>query len=187
VGGNLTFLGTGSVVLGIIGGIYGPLFIYCNTQVNKIRKRVLDKNWKKVIETPILCFITASVLFFVPYIRGHCLHKNSLQKTAEDTGLHRVWCDSNNPLEPLEEMYSPLATLYWASEGGIIRNMMNSHFYITMQNEWIFIFVWAFFMSITYGTNVPSGLFLPGMIIGSAVGQLYARCLAHFELVPRDE
>jgi hypothetical protein len=28
---NFGVLGTGSVVLGVIGGIYGPLFIYCNT------------------------------------------------------------------------------------------------------------------------------------------------------------
>jgi H+/Cl- antiporter ClcA len=47
---------------------------------------------------------------------------------------------------------------------------MNSEFYISRTNEWIFAGVWTFFMFITYGTNVPSGLFLPGMIVGCAVG-----------------
>ena len=28
-------------------------------------------------------------------------------------------------------------------------------------------------MAITYGVNVPAGLFLPGMIIGCAVGHIY--------------
>ena len=73
-GGNFGILGTGAIVLGVIGGIYGPLFIYCNTKVNQVRKRIIDKDWKKVIETPILCFITASVFFFMPYRRNHCRH-----------------------------------------------------------------------------------------------------------------
>ena len=38
----------------------------------------------------------------------------------------------------------------------------------------IFFCGWYFFTIITYGTNVPSGLFLPGMIIGCAIGDLYS-------------
>ena len=32
-------------------------------------------------------------------------------------------------------------------------------------------------MTITYGTNVPAGLFLPGMIVGSALGEIMAKTL----------
>jgi H+/Cl- antiporter ClcA len=32
-------------------------------------------------------------------------------------------------------------------------------------------------MTITYGTNVPAGLFLPGMIVGSALGEILAKTL----------
>jgi H+/Cl- antiporter ClcA len=38
--------------------------------------------------------------------------------------------------------------------------------------------VWYFLISITYGTNVPSGLFLPGMIIGCALGSITANLFA---------
>lgn len=44
----------------------------------------------------------------------------------------------------------------------------------------MFVFgaVWYFFTITTYGTNVPAGLFLPGMIIGCTVGELYSHiCL----------
>ena len=37
----------------------------------------------------------------------------------------------------------------------------------------VFFCGWYFFTIITYGTNVPSGLFLPGMIIGCAIGDIY--------------
>jgi len=33
---------------------------------------------------------------------------------------------------------------------------------------------WYFFTIITYGVWVPAGLFLPGIIIGCAVGGVYA-------------
>ena len=36
---------------------------------------------------------------------------------------------------------------------------------------------WYLQMTITYGTNVPAGLFLPGMIVGSALGEILARSL----------
>jgi H+/Cl- antiporter ClcA len=34
-------------------------------------------------------------------------------------------------------------------------------------------------MTTTYGTNVPAGLFLPGMIVGSALGEICARILKY--------
>ena len=37
----------------------------------------------------------------------------------------------------------------------------------------VFGVVWYFWFSTTYGIFVPSGLFLPGMIIGCAIGDLY--------------
>jgi hypothetical protein len=41
----------------------------------------------------------------------------------------------------------------------------------------VFACVWYFFTIITYGTNVPAGLFLPGMIIGCALGEIYAKTM----------
>ena len=32
--------------------------------------------------------------------------------------------------------------------------------------------IWYLFTIVTYGTNVPAGLFLPGIIIGSALGKI---------------
>ena len=39
----------------------------------------------------------------------------------------------------------------------------------------VFTCVWYFWFSVTYGTQVPSGLFLPGMIIGCALGEIYSK------------
>lgn len=41
----------------------------------------------------------------------------------------------------------------------------------------VFACVWYFWTITTYGVIVPSGLFLPGMIIGCAIGDLYCHTL----------
>jgi len=41
----------------------------------------------------------------------------------------------------------------------------------------VFACIWYFWTITTYGVNVPSGLFLPGMIIGCAIGDLYCHTL----------
>lgn len=40
-----------------------------------------------------------------------------------------------------------------------------------------FACTWYFWTIITYGTNVPSGQFLPGMIVGCAIGEIYAKTM----------
>lgn len=67
-------------------------------------------------------------------------------------------------------MIDPNASVFWASEGEVIRNIMNAAVPIFVGNLVVFLAVWYFFTITTYGTNVPAGLFLPGMIIGCALG-----------------
>lgn len=37
--------------------------------------------------------------------------------------------------------------------------------------------VWYFWTITTYGVNVPSGLFLPGMIVGTSLGDMYVKTI----------
>ena len=57
---------------------------------------------------------------------------------------------------------------------------MNVEFNISAFAMLSFGIVWFFLMCITYGTNVPSGLFLPGMIVGCTIGDLTARLFLLF-------
>ena len=50
---------------------------------------------------------------------------------------------------------------------------MNNELKTTFQEISGFIAIWYVFFCTTYGVWVPSGLFLPGIIIGCAIGQLY--------------
>ena len=57
----------GSIIIGVIGGLIGPLFINLNTRVNVYRKKLLTSGYIKVIETTIFGFVTAGIFFILPY------------------------------------------------------------------------------------------------------------------------
>jgi H+/Cl- antiporter ClcA len=50
--------------------------------------------------------------------------------------------------------------------------MMSSKVKIGVDRLLVFFCVWYFFTCTTYGTNVPAGLFVPGMVLGSCLGSI---------------
>ena len=50
--------------------------------------------------------------------------------------------------------------------------MMSHKIHVELDNLFVFFLVWYFFTLITYGTNVPAGLFVPGMILGCCIGNI---------------
>lgn len=160
-----------AIAIGVIGGVMGGIFIYCNTMVNKLRKRLLTKKWLKPLETAAFCFATASAFLAVPYFMHSCVansnhpkHKSSDGADAPSTHLERAWCP--------EGQYDPLATVFWASEGEVITEILSATCHLTLAQYLVFFATWYFFTVVTYGTNVPAGLFLPGMILGCALGNI---------------
>lgn len=81
--------------------------------------------------------------------------------------VFQAWCIDN-------ETFNPLASLFWQTEGGIIRDILSESILCSITQMVVFAMVWYFFTIITYGVFVPAGLFLPGMIIGCAIGEIYA-------------
>jgi len=80
-----------------------------------------------------------------------------------------------------------LATLFWNTEGGVIRIIMNKGIEGNARIFSTFFAVWYFFTITTYGTNVPSGLFLPGMIIGCTLGALFTELMVAISFVKEDD
>lgn len=69
--------------------------------------------------------------------------------------------------------------MFFNTEGDAIRSLISGFegpYGINATGGYLAIFTaaWYFFTIVTYGVWVPAGLFLPGIIIGCAVGGLYA-------------
>jgi H+/Cl- antiporter ClcA len=55
----------------------------------------------------------------------------------------------------------------------------SDYFEIGAANLAYFGLVWYFFTITTYGVKIPAGLFLPGIIMGGAMGRLWAYTIQH--------
>ena len=69
-----------------------------------------------------------------------------------------------------------MATLFFNTEGGSIKTLFKVSPYFTIRASDLIWFgsVWYIFTIITYGVFIPAGLFLPGIIMGGAMGRLWA-------------
>jgi chloride channel 7 len=62
-----------ALVIGILGGLLGSLFIVINNKVNILRKKLLTNKVKKVIEACVLVAITVTVFYICSYLRNSCI------------------------------------------------------------------------------------------------------------------
>jgi chloride channel 7 len=150
------------IILGIFGGLLGAMFIYVNGEVNRMRKKTLKSNKAKLLETIALTALTATVLFFTPNI----LSKNCMSQDESSVDAEHI-----QYLCP-EGMYNPMATFLFNSEGTVIKNFLSKKAVFSYETLLLFFLIWFIFTCITYGTFIPAGLFLPGILIGCSLGRV---------------
>jgi chloride channel 7 len=57
-------------------------------------------------------------------------------------------------------------------ENAVIKAFMNQKAVFNYESLIIYFCIWYFFTVVTYGTSVPAGIFLPGILIGCALGRM---------------
>ena len=79
-----------------------------------------------------------------------------------------------------EGEYSPLATLLFNPEGNTIRAFLTKEAAFDYNPLLIHFLIWFLMTTITYGTAVPAGLFLPGILIGCSLGRMVTLFLSTY-------
>ena len=108
----------GSLIIGAIAGLLGAGFIIVNTYLGLFRKAYIKQPWLKVIEA--ICFSIATTTFFYwsPYFANDCI---DLKKSPVATDNKDLIVNYDCP----EDHYSPLATLFFNTEGAAIRSIIS--------------------------------------------------------------
>lgn len=150
------------IILGIMGGLLGALFIYVNYNVNKLRKLHLRTKWHKVIEVIVLVVTTSTFIYYAPMLlRGDCLTEEDKQIEAS---FIQYKCEKGE--------YNPLATLLLNTEGTAIKALLNKQAVFDYAPLFLYFLIWYLFTVVSYGTMVPAGIFLPGILIGCSMGRM---------------
>lgn len=153
------------VVLGVCGGLLGSFFNYMNVEINVLRRVYLNKPWKRVLETACITALTAIMIFYAPLITAtDCEKEDNLSQAEVDSEFIQYTCD--------EHEYNPLATLLLNPEGNTIKALMNKNAIFAYNPLLVHFLIWFLMTICTYGTAVPAGLFLPGILIGCSLGRM---------------
>lgn len=99
-------------------------------------------------------------------------------QAAMEKRTYKGWCG--------DKQFDPNLSLFLSTEGDIIKNIMDQSIVIEYWNMFFFLLVWYLLTITTYGTFVPAGLFLPGMIIGCSMGEVLFMSMDYMTLIDGD-
>uniref|UniRef100_H2Z664 Chloride channel protein n=1 Tax=Ciona savignyi TaxID=51511 RepID=H2Z664_CIOSA len=132
-----------------------------------------------VLEALLIGFLTTVVAFLTPLWIGQCRAiLNSFQVPSANSTLPPLQLDenSNSSLQRFlcpPGQYNDMATLFYNDQETAIKQLFHHSGEFTLETLGLF-FIFFFLLScLTYGSSVPSGLFVPCILCGAAYGRFY--------------
>ncbi|KAL8597461.1 hypothetical protein ACOMHN_050959 [Nucella lapillus] len=147
-------------VMGCIGGILGAFFIVINQKLTLYRSKYMYSRFFQMFEAVMVAIVTATVGYISIYINNDCKPMN------ENRHVHvQFFCpdgyDSASTSLFFDTPESSVKSLFHESPG--------SYQPVTLACYTLLYFFLALW---TYGLSVPSGLFIPSLLIGAGWGRL---------------
>ncbi|XP_057857526.2 chloride channel protein CLC-d [Cryptomeria japonica] len=172
-------------VIGVIGGLLGALFNQLTLYISTWRRNVLHKkgNRVKIIEACLVSLLTSILSFGLPLLRRCSSCPDP--KDYPDADCPRPSGTYGNYVNfhcSKDGEYNDLATIFFNTQDDAIRNLFSAktiHEY-SAQSLLTFLVMFYSLAVITYGTAVPSGQFVPGIMIGSTYGRLVGMFVVNF-------
>ncbi|KAG6423154.1 hypothetical protein SASPL_113542 [Salvia splendens] len=175
-------------VIGVIGGLLGALFNQLTFHIAYWHRNYLHKrgNRVKVIEVCIVSLITSLILFGLPLFRK-C---TPCPESDADSGIEcprrpgmygnyvNFYCG--------DKEYNDLATIFFNTQDDAIRNLFSAKTIHEFSAQSLLTFLVMFYSLavVTFGTAVPTGQFVPGIMIGSTYGRLVGMFVVNFYQKP---
>ncbi|KAM7466789.1 hypothetical protein LguiB_014351 [Lonicera macranthoides] len=172
-------------VIGVIGGLLGALFNQLTHYITLWRRNYLHKkgNRIKIIEVCLISIITSVISFGLPLFRkcSPCPESdaNSGIECPRPPGTYgnyvNFYCDK-------EKEYNDLATIFFNTQDDAIRNLFSANTIHEFSAQSLLTFLVMFYTLavVTFGTAVPAGQFVPGIMIGSTYGRLVGMFVVSF-------
>ncbi|XP_047952269.1 chloride channel protein CLC-d-like isoform X2 [Salvia hispanica] len=178
-------------VIGVIGGLLGALFNQLTFHIAYWRRNYLHKrgNRVKVIEVCIVSLITSLISFGLPLFRK-CTpcpepDADSGIECPQRPGMYgnyvNFYCG--------DKEYNDLATIFFNTQDDAIRNLFSAKTIHEFSAQTLLTFLVMFYSLavVTFGTAVPAGQFVPGIMIGSTYGRLVGMFVVNFYQKPNIE
>ncbi|KAK2992879.1 hypothetical protein RJ640_028121 [Escallonia rubra] len=159
-------------VIGVIGGVLGSLYNYLLHKVLRLYNLINEKGKiHKLILSLIVSLFTSACLYGLPFLAS-C--------TPCDPSLTDSVCPTSGRMGNFKQFncpkgyYNDLATLLLTTNDDAVRNIFSTKTPTEFHTFSLIIFfgIYCILGLFTFGIAVPSGLFLPIILMGSAYGRM---------------
>lgn len=151
------------IVMGGIGGLLGAVFNDINIRLTKFRNQYIRHKFPLLAEVFLFAGASAALGFLLSFFLG-----NDCQPIGRDSVSKyqvQLFCDDGQ--------YNAMLGLFFQTPEASVRSLFHdptgSFNPITLS---VFCVTYFFLSVWTYGLAVPSGLFIPSLLIGGAWGRL---------------
>ncbi|XP_078155156.1 chloride channel D isoform X1 [Carex rostrata] len=172
-------------VIGVIGGVLGALFNQLTFYITKWRRSSLHKRGSrvKIFEACLISVITSTISFGLPLLRkcSPCPDSETNpgidcpRPPGMDGNFVNFFCSN-------DKEYNDLATIFFNTQDDAIRNLFSAKTFHEYSAQSLLTFLVMFYSLavVTFGTAVPAGQFVPGIMIGSTYGRLVGMLVVKF-------
>ncbi|XP_074537639.1 H(+)/Cl(-) exchange transporter 6 [Halichoeres trimaculatus] len=167
------------VIMGVVGGLLGALFNCMNKSLSKYRIKHIHPKAKfiRVLESLLITMVTSIVVFASSLLLGECRDlstphtHNSTVSGSEDINstIRQFFCTNKT--------YNDMATLFFNPQEAAIHQLFHQDGTFSPVTLSLFFLLYFLLACWTYGVSVPSGLFVPSLLCGAALGRLVANIL----------
>nr|KYP44053.1 Chloride channel protein CLC-b [Cajanus cajan] len=159
------------VIIGVLGGVLGSLYNYLLHKVLRVYNLINQKGkmYKLLLSLSVALF-TSICQYGLPFLAKCTPCDPSFPDICPTNGRSGNFKQFNCP----DGHYNDLATLLLTTNDDAVRNIFSTNTPLEYQPSSILIFfaLYCILGLITFGIAVPSGLFLPIILMGSGYGRL---------------
>ncbi|KAJ0694360.1 putative CBS domain, chloride channel, voltage gated, chloride channel, core [Helianthus annuus] len=170
-------------VIGIIGGVLGSLYNYVLHKVLRLYNIINAKGkFAKILLSLTVSLFTSACLYGLPFLAS-CTpcNRSAADSECPTTGRMGNFKKFNCP----KGHYNDLATLLLTTSDDAVRNIFstNTPGEYSVFSLVIFFVLYCILGLFTFGIAVPSGLFLPIILMGSAYGRLLGMAMGPYTTI----
>ncbi|KAK3136509.1 hypothetical protein QOZ80_5BG0437280 [Eleusine coracana subsp. coracana] len=166
-------------IIGVLGGVLGALYNHVLHKVLRLYNLINARGrLAKLALALAVCVFTSAGLYVLPFLVPCTPCDPAFGEACPSTGKSGNFKQFNCP----PGQYNDLATLLHATNVDATRNIFSIRTPTEFRLDSLFIFLAIYIVLglFTFGIAVPSGLFLPIILMGSAYGRITALLLSKF-------
>uniref|UniRef100_H2Z226 Chloride channel protein n=1 Tax=Ciona savignyi TaxID=51511 RepID=H2Z226_CIOSA len=153
------------LLMAVIGGLLGAAFNAINYRITVFRLTYLKARYFKVLEVVFVAAVSATIAFVLMYWNSEC------KPLGQDPNVKlQFFCNDGE--------YNTMAVLFFTPPEESVKSLFHDPLgAIRPLTIIVFVIPYFFLACWTYGLQVPSGLFIPSLLIGAAWGRVVGNCV----------